>query len=62
MVIVCFVALSEVNSRLVSSARHLFSAMAVIMTAMASESAPLTAPPAAKAFVRVLVRFGEVWW
>ena len=48
----------EVNSLLVPSAGHLCSAMAVIMTAMASESTPPTPLPVAKAFVRVLVGFG----
>ena len=35
--------------------------MAVFLTAMASESTPLTATPVAKAFVMVLVRFGGDW-
>ena len=51
----------EVIIHLEPSSFHLWAAPAVIVTAVAAESPPQTAPPVAVTFVMVLVGFGGGW-
>ena len=51
----------EVKNHSCRLAGHLYSAVALILIALAAELIPPPPPPIAEVFVRVLVEFGRVW-